>query len=136
MVAMKSRRIPAGFVYVISATNGYSKIGAAINPFERFSTIQGCSPLPITLGYICKCTNPVGIEIAAHEALDRYRKHGEWFEVSTSTAIEALRTALRAAGSPPVSAPFRTTINIINQPAINETTGDPNAPWRAPHPHL
>jgi hypothetical protein len=49
MPVMRTMRTKTGFVYVVSATNGYAKIGKASNPYERFTMIQCSSPLPITL---------------------------------------------------------------------------------------
>lgn len=107
--AMRSVRKPSGFVYVVSATNGYVKIGAAGDPFSRFTTHQCSSPLVLVLSYVCKCdVPPVDIEEAAHELLAEHRRHREWFEVSPARAIAALREVLCAAGLRTEPVPHRT----------------------------
>lgn len=107
MAVMRSPRTKTGFVYVVSATNGYVKIGKASNPYERFTMIQCSSPLLITLEYVCQCADPVDIEEAAHNSLDEFRRHREWFETYPEMAIAALRSALDAAGAALEPAPRR-----------------------------
>lgn len=104
---MRSKRSERGFVYVISAPNGYVKIGSGSNPFERFSMIQTSSPLILSLAYVCECMRPVDVEEAVHRLLDIHRRHREWFEVAADRAIDAVRAILTARGHPPMRAPDR-----------------------------
>lgn len=116
---MKTARTEKGFVYVISATNGYVKIGKASNPYERFGTIQTSSPLILTLCYVCECRNPVDIEIAAHQTIAEHRRHREWFEVSPNVAVAAVRAALIAAGFETSPVPHRAEIRTIGAPPVH-----------------
>jgi hypothetical protein len=116
MKVMRTARTAKGFVYVVSATNGYLKVGKASNPFERFSMIQCSSPLILTLAYVCECPNPVDIEVDAHQRLDQYRRHREWFDVSTETAVAAVRAALQSAGIQTEPSPHRAA--GIGSPAL------------------
>lgn len=123
MPVMQSKRTAKGFVYVVSATNGYVKIGKASNPYERFSNHQASSPLLLTLAYVCECPNPVDIEESIHLALDPYRRHREWFEVPTEVAVAAVREALTAAGVRIGAAPHRsgpTGARALLRATINE----------------
>lgn len=124
MPKMKSRRRAEGYVYVISAENSFVKIGSGSNPFERYSSVRGLSPVPVVLSYICKCADPVGVEDTVHQALATRRKHGEWFDLTADVAIAALRAELEARGGVISSAPHRSA-NIgappIHRAAISET---------------
>lgn len=86
------------YVYVVSSPNGYVKIGRANEAHERFYMVQCNSPLELTLSYVCEAPNADQIEKSVHIALAAYRRHGEWFEVSSAVAIEALRQAMFALG--------------------------------------
>lgn len=113
-----------GFIYAIGAPNGYVKIGKAGDGLARFTSTQTCSPVRLTLVYLCKCVNPREIELAAHQALAHRWRRGEWFEVSTSDAVNAVRTAFSTLRNGTMSHPQRThykrgaPIRII--PLINE----------------
>ena len=102
-------RSPIGFIYVISSSNGYLKVGRTDNAYSRYSGMQCNSPIPLTLAYACRCSAEisVAVEAAAHEALASYRRHREWFEVDSRLAIEAVREAFRRQGLPPIHLPAR-----------------------------
>lgn len=123
---MRSRRTATGFVYIVSAPNGYVKIGKAENPYGRFGDHQSSSPLLLTLCYVCECSNPVDVEEAVHESLAPHRKHREWFEISTETAINTVRAVLLSAGEQAVAAPHRVEKTNYARPIlranISETT--------------
>lgn len=111
------------YIYVVSATNGYSKIGYAALPFERFTTLQNGSPLILTLSYLCKCTSAREIELIVHEQIADLHRHREWFEVSADAAIETVRQAMRQAGYSLVYAIDRNEprgAKAVIKPAINE----------------
>lgn len=86
------------YIYVISATNGFTKIGYAALPFERFSTLQNGSPLILTLAYLCKCPTAREIESIAQEQIADRHSHREWFKISADAAIKTVRETMRQAG--------------------------------------
>lgn len=100
MNVMRSKRVAHGHVYVISASNGYLKIGSTGgNPFERFGIAKTYSMFPLRLAYVCQCSDPVGIEDTAHKLVVEHHRHGEWFELPVERAIEVIRSILGERGA-------------------------------------
>ena len=81
-------------VYVVSnAANSLLKIGYADNLKQRISGIRTGSPVEIKLEhfvYFVDCTIAGMVEKDAHTELAEYRRRGEWFEVTTDQAGEAI----------------------------------------------
>ena len=70
-----------GWVYFIEAQNGYIKIGRSDDPSKRFIDISNMSPVPLWLRHTIFSDNYVMAEARAHRMFDKYRRHGEWFEL-------------------------------------------------------
>ncbi len=86
------------YIYIVSAPNGYVKIGHGAEPFARYSSFRAASTLPLTMEYVCECPDAAYLEGVLHEALKAFRRHGEWFEFDASRAVEAARYALTVKG--------------------------------------
>src|SRR5271170_4204682 len=81
----------AGFVYVIgNAGAGMYKIGCAVNPESRLQRLQGSSPLLLTLVVKKHFDRMVTAERAVHTLLRQFRRHGEWFALTSEQAVGAL----------------------------------------------
>lgn len=67
-----------GYVYFIEArTAGLVKIGYASNPVDRMKSIQGMSPVKVSLvGFM---EGDMQDERDLHRRFAEYRSHGEWF---------------------------------------------------------
>jgi hypothetical protein len=91
------RMSPPCHVYIIEAIDiGSVKIGIAHNIFERFSSIQACSPVKLKLHTHRQANNAHharAIEKTIHAKLAEFRQHGEWFRVKADIAADALQKA-------------------------------------------
>jgi hypothetical protein len=81
---------PSGFVYFVKAPgeNGLVKIGWAVDPWKRLSTLQCGSPVELQL-VACVPGGPAD-ERAMHRRFASLRAHGEWFRLRGD-----LRTTIR-----------------------------------------
>ena len=70
-----------GWVYFIEAQNGYVKIGRSDDPSKRFIDISNMSPIPLWLRHTVFSDNYIMAEARVHKMFDKYRRHGEWFEL-------------------------------------------------------
>ena len=70
-----------GYVYFIQAENGLVKIGRSDDVEKRFSALRTMSPIPVVLLHTVFSDNYVLAESYIHQELDRYRHHGEWFDL-------------------------------------------------------
>ena len=70
-----------GYVYCIRAENGLCKIGRSSDVASRFSDIVGASPVNVYLEHTVFSNNYVLAESYAHQELEQYRHHGEWFDL-------------------------------------------------------
>ena len=66
------------------------KIGRAQNPFNRFREIYTASPDECRLVLAIHVHNEIEAEARMHEALNRWRTNGEWFEINFKTAFWTL----------------------------------------------
>ena len=66
-------------VYAMEAPScGVVKFGRTLDVEKRLASIQGMSPVPISLlGHVWM---PTDAETHLHEFLDEHRSHGEWFK--------------------------------------------------------
>lgn len=88
------------YVYVLSSSFGYQKIGWSTDPFRRQRTLSGASPVPLTLTYAIPHANACHVERQVHLALCADRLNGEWFRVSLEQAVaEINRIAEKSRGS-------------------------------------
>jgi hypothetical protein len=89
------------FLYVIKADNGLVKIGRTSNPNARLAQLQSKSPTPLTFAWIgAPKADVIAIERDAHAMLDKYRRNGEWFEVSPDAAVGAIHSVAYRRGQP------------------------------------
>ena len=69
-----------GIYFVLAKEVDRVKIGRTVNIFERFSTMQTCSPVKLDL--LVYFAAPVCIEKKIHARFASYHCHGEWFKYS------------------------------------------------------
>ena len=88
------------FVYVIKG-GGLCKIGVSNDPVVRLSQLQNTFDAPIELAWVgVPNEQAVAIERDAHQLLDKYRRHGEWFEVAPDAAVGAVHAVAFKRGVP------------------------------------
>jgi hypothetical protein len=87
------------FIYVIFSGNApmpRSKIGISLNPHARAQDISAGSPWTVRLikAWEVPADQARSIEKEVHESLKDKRVRGEWFRVTTGTAMQAVLTVL------------------------------------------
>lgn len=76
---------------MIHGDHNHVKIGVTNNPTARLRELRTASAFPLEFSFIGACnTSGIAIERKAHELLDQYRTHGEWFDCSPELAVSAL----------------------------------------------
>lgn len=96
------------YVYVIAPAlplTGYVKIGVSSRPDNRRRALQAASGTPLTVMFAMQCddqsclTAPSAhrVERIAHALLSAKRRHGEWFDVGSEEAVDAIMTARKIA---------------------------------------
>jgi len=75
-----------GYVYIISkegAPPGENnvKIGRSVDPDARRTQLQVGNDRPLVVSARYWVNNMLAAEAAAHDAMDQYRVHGEWFSL-------------------------------------------------------
>lgn len=70
-----------GYVYCIRAANGLCKIGRSSNVADRFATVVTHSPIDVYLEHTVFSDNYVLAEGYAHNKLNQYHHHGEWYDL-------------------------------------------------------
>lgn len=85
------------FVYVIGVSQSPVKIGTAVVPRERLSQLQMGSPETLVLHEAIQVPFHVAgdVESAAHRALVRHHRRGEWFNVDAADAAAVIRQVAR-----------------------------------------
>lgn len=71
-----------GFVYLIFADNGLTKIGLARNVKMRLDTLKTASPCHLTLLHSIKTNRAESLETELHINFASKRIRGEWFNLS------------------------------------------------------
>jgi hypothetical protein len=71
-----------GYVYLIKAENGLTKIGETISPKKRYSSIKTAVPMDTEFLFAVKTNNAPGLEEKLHEKFSNKREMGEWFRLS------------------------------------------------------
>lgn len=87
------------YVYVVSSGKG-QKIGISARPNDRFKSLKSSVPVSMALlatWEVADRERAVQIERAAHDMLSQFRLKGEWFAVTESDALSAVRFAVKAA---------------------------------------
>lgn len=70
-----------GFVYLVNAENGLTKIGYARDARARLATLQIGSPCKLWLIACIETNDMVGLERDLHDSYREYWSHGEWFRL-------------------------------------------------------
>jgi hypothetical protein len=81
-----------GYLYIIRASNGLTKIGITHNVSGRLRELTNGSPIPLTLihsGYSLKANT---IEHALHTMFRADHSHAEWFHLSDDQITAAIAT--------------------------------------------
>lgn len=82
----------SGYVYIMKdSTHNFLKIGFSNNPVYRESTLQGERP---TITLVGKWKGTMNDEQTCHRILAKYRKRGEWFDISEQQAVSTIKNVL------------------------------------------
>jgi hypothetical protein len=90
-------------IYVISSTEGISKIGISVLPKKRLLALQWANPLhklELEWSFEEKWSKITRAEKLAHRILRPKQLKGEWFTVLAAEAIDAAKLALGEVGIP------------------------------------
>lgn len=71
-----------GFVYILKADNGFTKIGKTTNPEKRIFHFTTRMPLELKLECLIESEDYNELERELHERFSDKRTRGEWFELS------------------------------------------------------
>lgn len=82
-VTIDEKRI--GFVYVVNAETGLTKIGKAFRPVRRFTELRTHSPAELWLLAVIPTTDAYRVEHALHAQFSKSRVRGEWFRLHCRT---------------------------------------------------
>lgn len=86
------------YIYVVALPTGLIKIGCSRTPQDRFRQLSKRYSLfgkLRLLGMIGIARDAFRVENTVHKLLDHKRCFGEWFDVSETEAITAIRRAKR-----------------------------------------
>lgn len=89
----------ASFVYVIGAESGPRKIGMSADPSRRAALLQTGSPYPLAVLHAVRHERAAAVEAYAHRLLRQHSTAGEWFDVTTDAAVDAITRAITAVDS-------------------------------------
>lgn len=80
-------------VYLIHASNGYTKVGISQDIQKRLGSLRSSSPLPLELIHTIQPVNYGGLQMERylHYYLYQYRKHGEWFDIPANVLETVLK---------------------------------------------
>ena len=106
---------PVGVVvYAISDGYEHHKIGVASNVEKRMKTLQTGCPRRLVLSSYVECLDQheaYRIESAAKKALSDKQAVGEWFQINSYDALQALHEAVDSCGFPHVPRLLRVVID-------------------------
>ena len=112
------------YLYIIAHPEGWRKVGRADDPVRRFKQHQCRCSETLKGEAIFECTDPIGSERAALNALARHRIMGEWFKVDLDTAITCLE---QVTGSPSIPFPEIPSPKRTSQCEPDEYLDDPES---------
>lgn len=82
----------SGYIYIMKDdTHSYLKIGFSTNPEYRESTLQGEKP---TITLLAKYKGTMQQEQTCHRILAKYRKRGEWFDITQELAERTIKQVI------------------------------------------
>lgn len=110
------------FVYVIGPDIGPQKIGIATDPKRRLSQYRthNIQNVDIHFKQTCPRWKAREIEQHAHKSLSDYLHHGEWFEVTTARAIDAVKGAMNQFSQPRTTQCNGDQIRIVDPLELRE----------------
>jgi hypothetical protein len=107
--------LPVGIVvYAISDGHEHHKIGVASNVQKRMKSLQTGCPRKLVLSSYVECYDQheaYRIESAAKKVLADKQAVGEWFEINSYDAVQALHEAVESCGLPHVPRLLRVVID-------------------------
>jgi hypothetical protein len=120
------RAAGVGFVYVIRGEHGRVKVGSTERePRIRLAELSTGSAFPLEFAYVGATSgNAESIEFFAHDILDRYHVHLEWFNCAPEIAVAAIASAAYKLGHPITEIQPDQAAQIIQMAARSQ----PNAP--------
>lgn len=87
--AAKIKEEEPGYIYVITAGNGLSKIGLTRStPEQRLKSLQTGAPSELVLAFSVCVDRPNYEEGNLHDRYASKRSHGEWFELTPNDIID------------------------------------------------
>jgi hypothetical protein len=106
--------IEGAFIYLITGPPGMVKVGVTTDPRGRLATLQTGSAYPLKFAAIM-ATPGTGyvVEARIHEILQAYRASGEWFRVSPTRTLFAIRQALDELEEPALSVSLEQADDIL-----------------------
>lgn len=81
----------SGFVYLLTAENGLTKIGSTSDLASRLSTIRGTCPVGIELVLTIECADRIGLERYLHRRFASERARHEWFRLEAEQVVALTR---------------------------------------------
>jgi hypothetical protein len=86
---------------VVKGNHGLRKISQTTNPAARLAQLRSASSSPLEFAWVgAPKADVIAIERDAHTMLDKYRRNGEWFEVSPDAAVGAIHSVAYRRGQP------------------------------------
>lgn len=77
-----SSSVASGYLYLIKADNGLTKIGISNNTEQRFNQLQAASPCKLELLFTIEKSRVHSVEKFLHSKYKQFWSHGEWFNLS------------------------------------------------------
>jgi hypothetical protein len=84
---------PPRVIYVIGADAGAVKVGLATDVDDRLKTLQTGCPDKLRVYGVARVAAIYAraVERQCHKALAKYHRHGEWFDVPATEAVDLVR---------------------------------------------
>ena len=83
----------SGYIYLLGADNGLTKIGTTQNISARMSSLKTVSPIPLHLLHSTWHIDAQSLEGYLHKMYSDQRSHGEWFDLDDD-ALRAAKTTM------------------------------------------
>jgi hypothetical protein len=103
----------AHFVYIVSSTRHYFKVGVARNPEQRLASLQTGNPEALHIEALIKCPSEkaaYGLESVLHRRFVRRHMRNEWFKFSkTKSRIKKEREKV-----------YNTILTVVQNPIYSK----------------
>ena len=93
----------SNWVYVMTAGPRHIKIGVSVDVDERVKSVQTGCPFKVRIVQRWRSPHARKIERAAHVALAKYRREGEWFDLPPKVAVEVVEWLIGAHPRNPIT---------------------------------